>query len=106
MRYIAIGLVVAASVGIAGCSSTKTSTTTITSAIAPTVADRQTPAFRACEKAIAKAAGTTIADVAVYNYLYSEAGTQVDARVTGSLAPWACIATNAGKVETVNQGSL
>lgn len=106
MRYFVTGFILAASVGIAGCSSTRTSTTTITSAIAPTVADRQTPAFRACERAIAKAAGVTLADVAVYNYLYSEAGTQVDARVTGAGAPWACISTNAGKVQSVNQGSM
>lgn len=78
--------------------------------IAPTAADRATPAYRACVNAIASQTGNRTADVAVFNYLFSEAGTQVEATVAGAVAPWRCIASNDGTVQQVmftgSEGSL
>jgi hypothetical protein len=69
--------------------------------IAPTAADRATPAYQACVSAIARQTGNATADVAVFNYLFSEAGTQVEATVAGATAPWRCLASNDGTVQQV-----
>ena len=69
--------------------------------MAPTAADRSSPAYRACVAAIAAQTGRSQADVAVYDYLFSEAGTQVSATVAGAEAPWRCLAANDGTVEEV-----
>lgn len=78
--------------------------------IAPTAADRATPAYQACVNAIARQTGNRTADVSVFNYLFSEAGTQVEATVAGANAPWRCIASNDGTVQQVmftgSEGSL
>lgn len=78
--------------------------------ISPTAADRASPAYRACVNAIAGKTGTRTSDVAVFNYLYSEAGTRVEATVAGAQAPWSCLAANDGTVEEVmysgSEGSL
>jgi glutamine synthetase len=83
---------------LAGCVETASTTT---SAVAPTAADRATPAYQACANAIASQTGNRTADVAVFNYLFSEAGTQVEATVPGATAPWRCLSANDGTVEQV-----
>lgn len=78
--------------------------------IAPTAADRATPAYQACVSAIARQTGNRTADVSVFNYLFSEAGTQVEATIPGATAPWSCLASNDGTVQQVmftgSEGSL
>ena len=83
---------------LAGC--VETSPMEVTT-IAPTAADRATPAYQACVNAIARQTGNRTADVSVFSYLFSEAGTQVEATIPGAVAPWRCVASNAGTVQQV-----
>lgn len=69
--------------------------------IAPTSADRATPAYKSCVAAIAKQVGVSTKDVAVFDYAYSEAGTQIQATVAGANAPWRCLSANDGTVAEV-----
>ena len=70
--------------------------------IAPTSADRATPAYKSCVAAIAKQVGVSTKDVAVFDYLFSEAGTQIQATVAGADAPWRCLSANDGTVAEVS----
>ena len=70
--------------------------------IAPTSADRATPAYKSCVAAIAKQVGVSTKDVAVFDYQYSEAGTQIQASVAGAEAPWRCLSANDGTVAEVS----
>jgi curli biogenesis system outer membrane secretion channel CsgG len=92
---------------LTGCVET---TDTAATTLAPTAADRATPAYQACVSAIARETGNRTADVSVFNYLFSEAGTQVEATIPGANAPWRCLAANDGTVEEVmftgSEGSL
>lgn len=105
MRAVLISAVAFAA--LAGC--VDTAPVAVTS-IAPTAADRATPAYQACVGAIARQTGNRTADVSVFNYLFSEAGTQVEATIPGATAPWRCLASNDGTVEEVmftgSEGSL
>jgi hypothetical protein len=83
---------------LTGC--VETSPMEVTS-IAPTAADRATPAYQACVSAIARQTGNRTADVSVFNYVFSEAGTQIEATIPGATAPWRCLAANDGTVEEV-----
>jgi hypothetical protein len=83
---------------LTGC--VETSAMEVTS-IAPTAADRATPAYQACVSAIARQTGNRTTDVSVFNYSFSEAGTRVDATVAGANAPWRCLASNDGTVQEV-----
>ena len=89
-----------------GCVETSTAPTTI----APTAADRASPAYQACVAAIATTTGRPASDIAVFNYLFSEANTQVEATVAGADAPWRCLSSNDGVVAEViftgSEGSL
>lgn len=91
---------------LAGCVTDDTAVTTI----APTDADRAQPAYQACLAAIAKTTGRPAADIAIFDYSFSEAGTRVQASVAGAEAPWSCLAANDGTVEEVmytgSEGSL
>jgi hypothetical protein len=79
-------------------------------ALAPTAADRATPAYQACVAAIAGQTGNPTSSVSVFKYVFSEAGTQVEASVPGATAPWRCLSANDGTVEEVmftgSEGSL
>jgi hypothetical protein len=93
---------------LAGCVQSTSTPATMTApatmpvaTLAPTDADRATPAYRACVAAIAGQTGKSQADVAVFQYLFSEAGTQVEATVAGADAPWRCLAANDGTVQSV-----
>jgi hypothetical protein len=92
---------------LTGCVET---TSTDMASLAPTAADRATPAYQACVSAIARETGNRTADVSVFNYLFSEAGTQVEATIPGANAPWRCLAANDGTVDEVmftgSEGSL
>lgn len=92
---------------LTGCVET---TSMAPASLAPTAADRATPAYQACVGAIARQTGNRTADVSVFNYLFSEAGTQIEATVPGANAPWRCLAANDGTVEEVmftgSEGSL
>lgn len=70
--------------------------------IAPTSADRATPAYKSCVAAIAKQVGVSTKDVAVFDYQFSEAGTQIQASVAGAVAPWRCLSANDGTVAEVS----
>jgi hypothetical protein len=70
--------------------------------IAPTSADRATPAYKSCVAAIAKQVGVSTKDVAVFDYQFSEAGTQIQASVAGAEAPWRCLSANDGTVAEVS----
>ena len=70
--------------------------------IAPTSADRATPAYKSCVAAIAKQVGVSTKDVAVFDYQFSEAGTQIQATVAGAVAPWRCLSANDGTVAEVS----
>lgn len=70
--------------------------------IAPTSADRATPAYKSCVAAIAKQVGVSTNDVAVFDYQFSEAGTQIQATVAGANAPWRCLSANDGTVAEVS----
>lgn len=83
---------------LAGCAETVPSDV---ASIAPTDADRVTPAYMACVDAIASQTGNSAADVAVFDYLYSEAGTRIQATIPGAEAPWSCLAANDGTIEQV-----
>jgi hypothetical protein len=78
--------------------------------LAPTAADRATPAYQACVSAITSQTGNRTADVSVFKYLFSEAGTQIEATIPGAVAPWRCLAANDGTVAEVmftdSEGSL
>lgn len=82
---------------VAGCVETVTPAVTI----APTATDRQSVAYQACLRAIATTTGNSTADIAVYDYVTSEAGVQMMATVAGATAPWQCIASNGGVVQNV-----
>lgn len=82
---------------LAGCVESEPMATTL----APTAADRSSPAYIACVAAIAAETGRSQADVAVFDYAFSEAGTQVTATVAGAEAPWSCVASNNGTVQGV-----
>jgi hypothetical protein len=89
---------------LAGCGETP-ATSTPTS-FAPTNADRASPAYQACVAAIAETTGKDAVDIAVFDYLYSEANTQVQATVAGAEAPWRCLSSNSGVVaEVIYTGS-
>ena len=49
----------------------------------------------------AQTTGRTPADVAIFDWLFSEAGTQVQAKVAGAEAPWCCLSSNSGVVAKV-----
>jgi hypothetical protein len=83
---------------LAGCDETPS---TDAGSLAPTAADRATPAYQACVSAIASQTGNKTADVSVFKYLFSEAGTQIEATIPGATAPWRCLAANDGTVEEV-----
>jgi hypothetical protein len=92
---------------LSGCVET---TSMETGSLAPTAADRATPAYQACVSAIAGQTGNTTANVNVFTYVFSEAATQVEATVPGATAPWRCLASNDGVVQQVmftgSEGSL
>lgn len=69
--------------------------------IAPTEADKATPAYQACRAANAQTTGRPASDVALFDYLFSEAGTQIQATVAGAEALWRCISSNGGVVAEV-----
>ena len=85
--------------GLAAC--VEATGTSAPMTLAPTDADRATPAYQACRAAIAQATGRSPADVAIFDYLFSEAGTQVQATVAGAEAPWRCLSSNSGVVAEV-----
>jgi glutamine synthetase len=92
---------------LTGCVET---TSTDMASLAPTAADRATPAYQACVSAIASQTGNRTADVSVFKYVFSEAATQVEATIPGATAPWRCLSANDGTVEEViftgSEGSL
>ena len=96
MRAFAITIVVLATVS--GCMNTQTADQAAMT-LAPTAADRETPAYKACVAAIAKTTG--VSDMQVFDYVYSEAGTQIQATIPSATAPWRCLASNDGVVEQV-----
>ena len=106
MRYLLIPAL--ALTALAGCMEDTTVEQATT--IAPTDADRATPAYQACVRAIARQTGNSTADVAVFNYIHSEAGTRIEATVATADAPWRCLASNDGTVQGVmftgNEGTL
>jgi hypothetical protein len=73
----------------------------VSNPIAPTAADRATPAYQACVAAIAGQTGNSQADIIVRQYLFSEAATRIEAGVPGANAPWRCVASNDGTVQEV-----
>lgn len=101
MRSTPLLLVLSAAL-LSGCLDTSdTPVMTEATTIAPTPADQVSPAYKACQSAIAAKTGRGVADVAIFDYLYSEAGTQVQATVAGADAPWRCLSSNSGVVAEV-----
>lgn len=87
---------------LAGClESTAATETAAPTTIAPTAEDRNSPAYKACVAAIAGETNRPASDIAVFDYLYSEANTQVTATVAGAEAPWRCLSSNSGVVAQV-----
>lgn len=84
-------------VWLAGC----VQTAAVLPSLAPTAADRRTPAYRACVAAIAAQTGNRASDIRVFDYRFSEAGTQLKATVPGAEASWSCLSANDGTVEEV-----
>lgn len=84
---------------LAGCVEVSETEPSLT--LAPTAADRATPAYSACVAAIARQTGRSPSDIAVFDYLFSEAGTQIQATVAGAEAPWRCLSSNSGVVAEV-----
>lgn len=85
--------------GLAGC--VEVSETAAPMTFAPTEADKATPAYQACRAAIAQTTGKSPSDVAIFDYIFSEAGTQIQATVAGAEAPWRCLSSNSGVVAEV-----
>ncbi|MBZ4691205.1 MAG: hypothetical protein JG765_2456 [Cereibacter sp.] len=93
-----------AAVALAGC--LETAGPEAPAPLAPSAADQSSPAYAACRRAIASTTGRPVADVAIFDYLDSEAGTQVQASVAGAEAPWRCLSSNDGVVaEVIYTGS-
>ncbi|SEM95588.1 hypothetical protein SAMN04488103_102548 [Gemmobacter aquatilis] len=69
--------------------------------LAPTEMDKASPAYQACRAAIARQVGVKASDVAIFDFVMSEAGTQVRATVAGAEAPWSCLTSNDGVVQQV-----
>lgn len=101
-------LALTASLLLSACVDTMATETVTT--IAPTAADRASPAYRSCVAAIARTTGQSTSDVSVFDIASSEAGTTVQATVSTAVAPWRCIASNDGTVQQVlftgSEGSL
>ncbi len=97
MRPILTVTTLACTALLAGC--VETTETPMT--FAPTAADMATPAYQACVAAIAKTTGRVPSDIAVFDYLFSEANTQIEATVAGAEAPWRCLSSNSGVVASV-----
>ena len=97
MRMMAQSAVVLAIATLAGC----VAPTATPVPLAPTAADMDTAAYKACVAAIAKTTGQSKADISVFDYVYSEANTQVQATVAGAEAPWMCLSSNSGVVASV-----
>ncbi|MCX7286603.1 MAG: hypothetical protein NTW20_03325 [Rhodobacterales bacterium] len=101
MRLISLSIL-AATAAVAAC----VQTADAPMSIAPTDADRASPPYKACVAAIARTTGRSAADVSVFNFLFSEANTQVEATVAGAEAPWRCLSSNDGVVaEVIYTGS-
>lgn len=73
-----------------------------TATFAPTAEDKQSLAYKACRAAIAEQTGRPLSDVKVFDYLFAEANTQVQAHVTGADAPWRCLSSTRGEVAEVS----
>lgn len=98
MRPTLILSALACSARLAGCVET---TEEPAMTFAPTAADRETPAYKACVTAIAQTTGRSPSDIAVFDYIFSEAGTRIQATVAGAEAPWNCLSSNGGVVADV-----
>jgi hypothetical protein len=68
---------------------------------AVTGGDLSSVAANACRTAIARQAGRSVGDVAVFDVAESEAGVGVMATVAGAAAPWACQSSKDGRVAGV-----
>lgn len=103
LRKIAAVLLIPAS--LAGCidnaAMSAGPTVAATTTFAPSAADKASAAYKACRAAIANQTGRPLKDVTVFDYLYSEANTQIQARVKGADAPWRCLSSNRGEVAEV-----
>lgn len=73
---------------------------------APSAADIASPAYKACRTAIARQTGHAESEVEIFDYLFSEANTEIQARIPGGEAPWRCLSSTSGVVaEVIYTGS-
>lgn len=69
--------------------------------IAPTAADRASPAYAACRAELARTTNRPQSDITITSFVFSEANTEILAEVAGAEAPWRCLSSTDGVVAEV-----